>query len=68
MLEKILQDRVKEYRELKGLTQFDLSVRLTIKFGYNVSIDTIKNWECGRNPPKIQSMAKLNELLKKEGI
>lgn len=63
-----LQKDLKEYRELRGVSQAELATRLTTNFGYNVSRDAVKSWESGRNTPKIQSMAKLRTLFSKAGI
>lgn len=57
-----MKEKLKELRYFYGWTQEDLSLKI------DASLNSVKNWECGRSNPGIRWQKKLHDLFKKAGI
>jgi transcriptional regulator with XRE-family HTH domain len=53
-----IQNNLRHYRKLKGLTQWDVARHLGFK-----SIDRISKWEAGKQWPHARNLLQIAELL-----
>lgn len=59
---KFSPNKIKEYREVRDLTQEELMIELA-NAGHKVSRPTIAGWELGTSEPSANDLAKLSIVL-----